>query len=310
MVSLAPEPGGGNTHRSCANLLDAGCNWLVARNDPNPFCIACRLNQVIPRLAEGANRHRWVELEGAKRRLVYGLLSLGLPVHGKEEMPDTGLAFAFLADTSGPFEEQARVITGHAAGLITINVAETDPLYREEVRVQMGEPYRTLLGHFRHESGHYYWERLIHRSSRRDPFTALFGDCRRDYPEALRSYYENGPGRDWRNGYISAYASAHPWEDWAETWAHYLHMRDTVETAIAFGLVPESPHANGDEPFDSLLSRWIDLSLAMNGLSRSLGLPDSCPFPISEPAAAKLRFVHETISSFPNRTGASRRTVS
>src|SRR6202011_5238904 len=39
----------------------------------------------------------------------------------------------------------------------------------------------------------------------------------------------------WRP-HVTPYASAHPWEDFAETWAHYFHMVDTLETATAFGL--------------------------------------------------------------------------
>jgi hypothetical protein len=175
----------------------------------------------------------------------------------------------------------------------------------------MHEPYRTLLGHFRHESGHYYWDRLIQKSSRIDPFRKLFGDERKEYGPSLQEYYNQGAPAEWQERFVSAYASAHPWEDWAETWAHYLHMTDTLETAAACGLslrprrsdepvLKATPSPDRSESFDQLIASWFPLTYLLNNLNRGLGLPDGYPFVLSTPAIDKLRFVHETIRATSN----------
>ena len=203
------------------------------------------------------------------------------------------------------------MLTGHANGVITINVAEADDAEREKRRHDLGEPYRTLLGHMRHEVGHYYWDRLIARTDRLDAFRALFGDEREDYGQALQRHYAQGPPADWQTRFISAYASAHAWEDWAETWAHYLHMTDTLETAAACGVSIRPRRA--DEPsmakvptsagtpsgsFDRLIDSWYPLTYVLNNLNRGLGLPDGYPFVLSPPVVDKLRFVHDTVKSW------------
>jgi len=177
---------------------------------------------------------------------------------------------------------------------------------RERRRLQLHEPYRTLLGHFRHEIGHYYWERLLAGSDRLEAFRAAFGDERADYAEALKRHYEQGPPEQWQERFISTYASAHPWEDWAETWAHYLHMTDTLEMAAACGLSLRPRHA--DEPslktagqdkplgsFEQKIEAWFPLTYVLNNLNRGLGLVDGYPFVLSPPVIEKLRFVHDTI---------------
>src|SRR5262249_50270393 len=155
----------------------------------------------------------------AKRRLVYTLLALNLPLVSRQEDRESGLSFEFLADPADP--AAPRVMTGHAGGVITVNVAEADDAERERRRLQMNEPYRPLLGAFRHEIGHYYWDRLIRGSARLAAFRETFGDERADYAEALDRHHAGGPPGDWQDRFVSAYASSHPWEDWAETWAHY-----------------------------------------------------------------------------------------
>jgi hypothetical protein len=228
-------------YRLCANYdRENVCNWAVRADDPEELCESCRLTRVIPDLGQRGHREAWYRLEVAKRRLVYGLQHLALPVASKAADPERGVAFELLADTTEP------VLTGHSNGVITINVMEADDATREQRRVQLHEPYRTLLGHFRHEIGHYYWERLLAGSARLDAFRECFGDERADYAAALRQHYEQGPPTDWQERYVSTYASAHPWEDWAETWAHYLHMIDTLETAAACGLSLRPRRA--DEP--------------------------------------------------------------
>jgi hypothetical protein len=200
------------------------------------------------------------------------------------------------------------VFSGHDNGLITLNIAEADDAEREKRRVNLHEPYRTLLGHFRHESAHYYWDQLIANTPRLAPFRELFGDETQDYAAALQKHYNQGAPADWQKQWVSAYASSHPWEDWAETWAHYLHIVDTIETAASFGisLAPKHPAAKTmtADPkkvvrpgtgFDTILENWLPLTYALNSLNRGMGLPDLYPFVLSAPVTDKLHFIHETI---------------
>jgi hypothetical protein len=302
--------GGGRTYRHCANRVQHDvCNWLVEVADGDPFCIACRLNQTIPDLSVPGNIVLWQRLELEKRRLVYSLLRLGLPVMPRAHDP-AGLAFAFLADTAPEFDESGRVLTGHAAGLITLNVAEADPVVRERMRAQMAEPYRTILGHFRHESGHYYWDRLVMGQTWLGPVRALFGDDTLDYDAALDRHYREGPAAQWSERFVSAYASAHPWEDWAETWAHYLHIVDTMETAAAFGLavrprvgtsadlyVEAGIDAYRESDFRVVLAHWLPLTYALNSLNRSMGHEHVYPFVLPGPVIDKLELVHRIVQS-------------
>jgi hypothetical protein len=278
-------------------------------DDPGGLCVACRHNRTIPDLSIPENSLLWAKIEGEKHRLIYSLLRLGLRVEPDIEMSRNGLIFDFLADT----DPNAPVMTGHADGLITINIAEADDAKREARRTAMSEPYRTLLGHFRHEVGHFYWNVLVRdadeaNGGRLEAFRALFGDEREDYADTLARHYENGPPADWRDRYVSAYASAHPWEDFAETWAHYLHIVDTLETAGAFGvqinptgvydeslqaIVGFDPYA--DVAFDRIIEAWLPLTFAVNSLNRSMGQPDLYPFVLAPPAIEKLRFVHDLV---------------
>jgi hypothetical protein len=294
------------TYRQCANYRDQQvCNWLVPADVADELCRCCALTAVIPDLTTPGHHERWFRLEAAKRRMVYTLLSLHLPVVTRSEDPANGLQFHFKSDEGLPPGEA--VLTGHDNGIITLNLAEADDAERERRRVQLHEPYRTLLGHFRHEIGHYYWDRLIRDSPHLDAFRALFGDERQDYAEALQAHYAAGEKLSWEQGFISAYATAHPWEDWAETWAHYLHMVDGLETAAACGLkldpgradepaLPAAPADPGRARFARLQRDWIALTYVMNNLNRSMGLNDAYPFVLSAPALAKLEFVHRIIA--------------
>ncbi len=214
--------GGERTYRLCGNYQRENiCNWAVSSDDPHPLCQSCRLTRVIPDLNAPGNKEAWYKLEVAKRRLVYSLLYLKLPVINRVDDPQQGLSFEFLADPPTSTERNESpppVLTGHNNGVITINVAEADDAEREKRRLLLYEPYRTLLGHFRHEVGHYYWDRLIKNSARLNSFRQLFGNEQLDYRQALQNYYSNGPSADWRLNFVTAYASSHPWEDWAETW--------------------------------------------------------------------------------------------
>jgi hypothetical protein len=294
--------------RFCANASYDACNWLVPAESSDAFCRACRHNRTIPDLGVAEHLLRWRRLEAAKHRLVYGLLRLGLPLPSKIEDSESGLAFDFLAGPAGRFQETPQVITGHARGLITINIAEADDAERERARKDMAEPYRTLLGHFRHEVGHYYWERLVRYGVWLESFRTLFGDERQDYGARLRAHHGWGPQPGWQQWFVSSYASAHPWEDFAETWAHYLHMVDTLETADAFGLrispragrdptlamaIDFDPYRQGD--FDALVQAWLPLTYAVNSLNHSMGQQDLYPFVLAPTVIGKLRFVHGLI---------------
>jgi hypothetical protein len=301
--ALAP-PAEGRGYRMCQNsLAHAACNWAVPESDSEALCRACRLNGIIPALEDPSLRAGWLRLEAAKRRLVYSLLSLGLPVESRKERPEGGLEFAFMADSA-----QGKVFTGHSDGLITINVAEADAPFRERIKEQLGEPYRTLLGHFRHEIGHYFWDRLIKDNAESlERCRALFGDERANYAEAVEHHYREGAPADFPERFVSAYATMHPWEDWAETWAHYLHMVDTLETARSHGIslqlrpkggeqqAPVSTPRVDPEDFEATLHAWIPLTLALNSLNRSMGLADPYPFVLAPAVIQKLQFVHEVI---------------
>jgi len=318
---LAVEPVAGNlwqgvkdgkSYRQCRNWGEYHvCNWLVPAEDDNAYCESCRLNHIIPNLTELHNINLWYRVEVAKRRLLYTLHYLGLPIIGREDEPESGLAFQFLENEisgdefSNDIFEKQHVQTGHVSGMITINLLEAENSAREEMREKMNERYRTLIGHFRHESGHYYWDRLVAKNAQRlERFRDLFGDERHNYTEALNQYYAQGPRVDWVTDCISAYASSHPWEDWAETWAHYLHMVDTMDTAVDYGF-NQAPNPLGEhdgnniyrtESFQGLLKEWEHLSLGLNSLNRSMGLPDAYPFSITPPVAEKLEFIHSVIA--------------
>jgi hypothetical protein len=300
-------------YRFCCNAEHDACNWLVPAEaegqapDPEPYCVACAHNRTVPDLSVPVNLANWRRIESAKHRLFHGLLRLGLPHETRDEDAEEGLAFDFLADPPDP--SAPRIITGHDNGLITINLMEADDARREKIRVAMHEPYRTLLGHFRHEVGHYYWERLVRRtgetSETMNGFRTLFGDERQDYGEALLRHYDDGPGSGWQEGYVSAYASVHPWEDFAETWAHYMHIVDTLETAGAFGLRVKPRISRGEElgvrvDFDpyhadsigQLIEAFLPVTFAVNSLNRSMGQQDLYPFVLSAAAIGKLGFIH------------------
>jgi len=303
LTSLEPATDGtfstpfGN-YKKCENYAEYGvCNWLVPATETTQLCQACRLNQVIPDLTNPENRQNWANMEEAKRRLVYGLDRLRLPLVTKAEDPKRGLAFDIKADT-----ERERVLTGHDEGLITLNLGEADTVTREQARIAMKERYRTLLGHFRHEVGHYYWERLVDDTKRHEEFRAVFGDERRDYGEALKEHYSRQATAAWDPNFISFYAKSHPWEDWAETFAHYLHMVDTLETAQHFGLahrLPPRQSLPGVSDLDLLLLEWGELTIALNSLNRSMGMPDPYPFAITDTVRNKLELVHRLIRERP-----------
>ena len=291
-------------YRLCANAQLDACNWLIAVDSAETLCAACRHNQTIPDMGLPENLARWRKLESAKHRLFYSLLRLNLPLANRIDDPEHGLAFDVLAEAP----DTPKIMTGHDNGLVTLALAEADDAWREQTREAMGETYRTLLGHFRHEVGHYYWDLLVRDGGTLDAFRTLFGDERQDYAAALAQNYEQGPPADWRDRFISAYASCHPWEDFAETWAHYLHIVDTLEMGFAFGLeirprlagseelessISFDPYAGGD--VERLVAAWLPLVFAVNSLNRAMGLPDLYPFVLTPAVIEKLGFIHRLV---------------
>jgi len=280
----------------CANRSLAGCNWLAERE--GGLCRSCRLTRTRPANADAAGLEALVVAERAKRRVLVQLMELGLP-----GIRDGALAFDLLSSAERP------VTTGHADGVITIDLAESDDARREARRAQLGEPYRTMLGTLRHELGHYMQPLLLVGDEAWTACRSLFGDDRVDYGEALERHYTDGPPLDWEDRYVSAYATMHPWEDWAETFAHYLHITDTLETAAEFGVAVEGPLAvvaddslaavpmadPGEHDFATLLGSWLPLTYALNAINRSMGRDDLYPFALAPAVVKKLSFVHQRV---------------
>jgi hypothetical protein len=303
MASVAPL-----RHRLCAHRHDISlCNFAIAEEDSHELCLSCRQTLWLPDAGNPANEMRWARIEAAKRLLFYTLARLGLIRTDGQGDPGEHPVFSLLADMPGA----EPVMTGHAHGMITLNVVEADDDERARRRQALHEPYRTLIGHLRHESGHFYWDQLIGSTQWLEPFRALFGDERQDYARALRAHYDRSPlDTRWQDDFISAYAAAHPWEDWAETWAHYLHMVDLLETAASYDTrihLPDGslaqpqrmtdPFAEPRPDFEAMLAQWVPLTLLLNSMTRSLGHVDAYPFAISPGARRKLRFVHDVVQA-------------
>lgn len=305
-------------HRSfvfCANAAHGACNWLVAAEPGHdPYCRACRHNELVPAIELPADLARWQAIERAKKRLIYSLLRLHLPLATRNEDPVHGLSFRFPDEELSP----APVLTGHESGVITIALKEADDAAREYRRARFNEPYRTLLGHFRHEIGHYYWSILVSGKPAQSEFRRLFGDETADYGVALQRYYADGAPAEWQQRYISAYATSHPWEDFAETFAHYLHLVDTTEMAAAFGirLKPKLDRAGElsaeldynpyrDARIDDLVENWVPLASLINNLNRAVGQQDAYPFVLTPAVIEKLGFVLRLV----REAGASQWTV-
>ncbi|MCV7193585.1 zinc-binding metallopeptidase family protein [Mycolicibacterium brumae] len=274
----------------CANLHVAQCNWLVPASGPE-LCESCRLTRTRPADSDVEAMAAFALAETAKRRLVAELAELSLPITGRDADPDYGLAFDLLSSAGGP------VTTGHQNGVITLDLAEGDDAHREQLRAEMDEPYRTLLGHFRHEIGHYYFYVLIDPApALRAQFAELFGDPDLDYQAALDRHYSQGPPAGWEDSFVSSYATMHPAEDFAETFAHYLHIRDTLDTAAAFGLAPANAGYDGKllglSAFDSLIEMWLPLVWSLNMVNRSMGRDDLYPFVLPPAVLQKLQFLH------------------
>ena len=289
-------------YKYCKNHEHGVCNWLILKDSPEDFCRACQLNRTIPDLSDSTNFPKWKNLEVAKHRLIYQLQKIGLSLPSKMTSAE-GLCFDFIAKS-----KTSNIMTGHANGVITILLREADSVLREQAKQEMQERYRTLIGHLRHEVGHYFWEQLI--SSDEDAlrsFRNIFGNEQANYGDALQAYYKNGAPDNWRDSFISKYATSHPWEDWAETWAHYLHIMDMVETAHFFGIEVNNKEisenmkiASSFDPytlqdFETIVQTCVPLSFAVNSINRAMGIPDVYPFVISPTVANKMKFIHQLL---------------
>jgi hypothetical protein len=308
LISLLPAgdgtwtraDGGPGRFRNCANLQLARCNWLLAADDPEALCRSCRLTSVRPNDDEDAAIEAFADAEDAKRRLLAQLTDLGLSVIDRQQDPDAGLTFEFLSSRN------RRVVTGHEGGVITLDLSESDDAHREFVRQQLGEPYRTVLGHLRHEIGHYFWPHIVERTPLLGEFRELFGDERQSYEDAMSDHYGGDAPHGWSEAYVSQYATMHPWEDWAETFAHYLHIQGGLHTADAFGITVGEPSRSAGESawstsgpvsIGATIGRWLAVTVALNAMSRSIGQGDLYPFVLSPNVVRKLDFVHRAVES-------------
>lgn len=277
----------------CRNQELSGCTWLSRFEGGR--CFSCELTRTRPSDADVAGLSAFPVAEAAKRRLIVELDSLELPMVTRAEDPDRGLAFDLLSST------HQSVTTGHHSGIITIDLAEGDSVHREQVRRRLAEPYRTMLGHFRHEIGHYYEALLVHGEVR-DRARQLFGDERQDYGAALKAHYDQSTPANWQGDYISSYAAMHPFEDFAETFAHVLHITDTIDTACSFGLA--TVNADAMDSFRDLVTTvWVPLSIALNQINRSMGRDALYPFVIATPVLDKLDFVASVIRGSRRSSG-------
>jgi hypothetical protein len=270
----------------CANLGLSGCTWLARVKGAQ--CFACDLTRTRPSDKDLVGLTNFPAAERAKRHLVFELDTLGFPVVGKDPATggdeQNGLAFDLLSSVA------ENVVIGHDDGIITIDLAESDDAHREKIRAKLAEPYRTMLGHFRHEIGHYYEWQLVRGQELMARCTELFGDESADYQAAIDRHYKEGAPEGWESSYISTYATMHPFEDFAETWAHFLHISDTVETAGEYGLTAVAVSAFSNFR-DVVTGVWAPLTVALNMINRSMGKEDLYPFVIPGPVLEKLDFV-------------------
>lgn len=295
----------------CTQHSTWNCNWLVPE-DSDEFgrgrCLACSLVRREPDSGDTIAREKLVPTTIALHRLVYQLVDIGLPVDPFWRK-DGGLAFDLLSS----YSEGKKVIIGHAGGVITIDLVESLDAYRESLRVALGEPYRTMLGHFRHEVGHYYQNILVETGAGADRYLGacrgLFGDETISYSGEIARHYKFGAPEGWQQSYISEYATMHPWEDFAECFAHYLHITDTIDSCREAGLVLhadrvrftaprdiEALESYADVPVERLLFDWKWLSLCFNRVNNAMGKPALYPFEIPPPVTEKLGFVHRVVA--------------
>src|SRR5215207_378700 len=277
-----------------------GCNWMLSAGSDTEWCRSCRLTRGRPDLARVDAVAAWVAAEAAKRQLVHQLDKLELPIVARSADAPDGLAFD-LVDVPGH-----AVVTGHLDGVVTLDLAETDDRYRDDLRRTLCEPFRTVIGHLRHEVAHYYWPRLVGQTNEVGGFRRLFGDERDDYRQAMDRYYAGGAPAWSADQHITPYAASHPFEDWAETFAHYLHIIYAAETAIAHRFMPDGADVTIEQlvempDFAGAVATWRQISAAVNDISESLGNAAVYPLDPVGVVVDKLNFVHRQVTAHGDR---------
>lgn len=286
-------------HWRCLNAA-WGCNWMLPVGS-GPWCRSCATTRGRPDEGRPASIDAWMAAEAAKRRVIHQLDELALTFEIRSPATPDGLAFDFVHVPS------AGGITGHLDGVVTLDLAEVDEHHRGLLRRDLDETYRTVIGHLRHEIGHYFWGRLVGQSDDLEQFRVLFGNERSDYAEAIERHYAPGE-RAWdTTRFVTAYASVHPSEDWAETFAHYLHILDATGTALAHEVAPPAARDAAAErvlqamEFSEILDIWRPINAAIGAIAESLGTPDPYPFDPTGVVVDKLAFVHRQITSHTER---------
>lgn len=288
-VAFDPEAGRFVSEAStCSNRAPIMCNWVAPEG--GGLCESCVTTRIHPDLAVPGNGLLWAKAEQAKRRALAGLRRWGW-FGDADDGPRPEFHMLSEATASGSVD----VTMGHAAGVVTIDLAESDAAEQVRRREQLGEPYRTMVGHFRHEIAHFLFERLAASGAFTSGFRALFGDERADYGAALRRHYEAGPPEGWERNCISAYASAHPHEDWAESAAHMLHLVDMVDSFAAADLSSATFSKPGHDAYaevdaSRLLAAALEIGVALNHVNRALGVDDLYPFVTPDKVLEKLAF--------------------
>ncbi|TWT52364.1 putative zinc-binding metallopeptidase [Allorhodopirellula solitaria] len=273
---------------ACENQNFHVCRSYVS--DADKLCQWCQFTAVTPDTSIPQQVSQWATMESAKRRLLLELHRLSLPPYVDNLTESHPLSFLFLADTVDEQGNEKRIITGHDQGVITINLAEADSVHRERTRVELGEPQRTLIGHMRHEVGHYIdwaWAMQV------DPegYHALFGDPQAiDYSQAMDHHYQNGAPENWAENHVSAYATMHPWEDFAETANLYLDIMAIATTAndqdrAHFDLSPQA-----DMP--KLVNEILQIVVEASEYNCDLGLAPLLPEQLPPAVIEKLAYVH------------------
>jgi hypothetical protein len=277
----------------CANRNLGICNCFANQTDStgNVLCTYCEFTRVVPPHDSPDKFSRWRELESAKRRLLIQLSGLEFPPFASKFVPTCPLVFEFKEDTVLPDGSIEAVFTGHENGVITINAHEADSVRREQSRVAFNEPQRTLIGHMRHEYGHFLDLCCIQGDLLRAKYVELFGDpATVDYAEAKTRYYAQGPTGNWPESYVSAYASMHPWEDFAETVNVYLDLMALAETARDQLGSNIDTSANGCVA--TFISELLDLAITVSEFNFDMGLNALLPERFNDEVVCKLSYVH------------------
>ncbi|MTH78159.1 zinc-binding metallopeptidase family protein [Paracoccus aestuariivivens] len=276
----------------CTRLRDIGCNWRAEQDGPQ--CRSCAMTTTVPDLSVEGNLDLLAQSEAAKRWVLANLARWRWFTNA-----DQGQRVSFQMLSEHARHQEVNVTMGHADGVITINVVEADDAVRVERQQELGELYRSMVGHMRHEIAHFLFERLAVLPGFLDQFRTMFGDERADYAQAITEHYANP--KDKGATHISKYATMHPHEDWAETSAHILHLVDMTDSLMATGLTgPQIPppgyDAYADPNAEQLLTVATAVALAVNEINRALDNPDVYPFVLTETTRAKLAFAHHWLS--------------